>query len=442
MMKLEVTELGPNKRALKIEVPEEEVNRQFAQAYVDLNRQVRIPGFRPGKAPMALLEKRYAKAVEEDLVRKLIPDYYDKAVRQAGLVAVQVEVPPLERAKIKKNSPFSFTATIEVKPTIELRDYKAPNPISLKPDRRVVTDEQMTQALDALREQQAQLHGAPPGTPIEDGDYAVLDVEGFVGSDPLEGAKKEGYLHKVGSKTSVLGIEVDQALLGKKEGDRVEVPQPYPDTHPDAQLAGKTVVFRMTIKAVKQKQLPVLDDEFAKDCGAYASLDELKEKLRTEMEATLKREIDESYKDQILKRLAETHHFDLPDSLVERELTAAVRQHMESRMRQRGKIDQAEDLVKRQEEIKQLRDELLPDATRRVKIGLILEAIAEKEGIRVEEADVAVELERLAKRLKLTAEDIRRMVESAGQDMREELFGRILAEKSLDFVYRHAMIQG
>jgi len=198
----------------------------------------------------------------------------------------------------------------------------------------------------------------------------------------------------------------------------------------------------MTIKAVKQKQLPVLDDEFAKDCGAYASLDELKEKLRTEMEATLKREIDESYKDQILKRLAETHHFDLPDSLVERELTAAVRQHMESRMRQRGKIDQAEDLVKRQEEIKQLRDELLPDATRRVKIGLILEAIAEKEGIRVEEADVAAELERLAKRLKLTAEDIRRMVESAGQDMREELFGRILAEKSLDFVYRHAMIQG
>jgi trigger factor len=111
-------------------------------------------------------------------------------------------------------------------------------------------------------------------------------------------------------------------------------------------------------------------------------------------------------------------------------------------MRQRGKIDQAEDLVKRQEEIKQLREELLPDATRRVKLGLILEAIAEKEGIRVEEADVAAELERLAKRLKLTAEDIRRMVESAGQDMREELFGRILAEKSLDFVYRHAMIQG
>jgi trigger factor len=441
-MKLEVTELGPNKRALKIEVPEDEVNRQFTQAYVELNRQVRIPGFRPGKAPLSLLEKRYAKVVEEDLIRKLIPDYYDKAVRQAGFVAVQVEVPPLERAKIKKNAPFSFTATVEIKPSIELRDYKAPNPISLKPDKRVVTDEQVAQALDVLREQHAQLQAAPPGTALGEGDYAVLDVEGFVDSAPLEGAKKEGHLHKVGSKTPVLGIEVDEALLGKKEGESVEVPQPYPDTHPDPQLAGKTVVFRMAIKAVKQKKLAALDDEFAKDCGPYSSLEELKTKLRSEMEATLKRDIEESYKDQILKRLVETHHFDLPDTLVERELTAAIRQHMESRMRQRGKIDQAEDLVKQQEEIKKLREELFPESTRRVKLGLILEAIAEKEGIKVEEADVAAELERLAKRLKLTAEDIRRMVESAGQDMREELFGRILAEKSLDFVYRHAMIQG
>ena len=441
-MKLEVTELGPNKRALKIEVPEDEVNRQFAQAYVDLNRQVRIPGFRPGKAPLALLEKRYAKVVEEDLIRKLIPDYYDKAVRQAGFVAVQVEVPPLERAKIKKNAPFSFTATVEIKPPIELRDYKAPNPISLKPDKRVVTDKQVMEALDRLREQHAQLDAAPSGAVIGEGDYAVLDVEGFVDTAPVEGAKKEGHLHKVGSKLPVLGIDVDEALLGKREGDSVEIPQPYPDTHPDPQLAGKTVVFRILIKAVKRKKLAALDDEFAKDCGPYSSLEELKAKLRGEMEATLKRDIDESYKDQILKRLVETHHFDLPESLVERELAAAIRQRMESRMRQRGKIDQAEDLVKQQQEIKQLREELLPDATRRVKVGLILEAIAEKEGIRVEEADVAAELERLAKRLKLTAEDIRRMVESAGQDMREELFGRILAEKSLDFVYRHAMIQG
>lgn len=441
-MKLEVTELGPNKRALKIEVPEDEVNRQFAQAYVELNRQVRIPGFRPGKAPLGLLEQRYAKAVEEDLIRKMIPDYYDKAVRQAGIVPVLVEVPPLERAKLKKNAPFSFTATVEIKPTIELRDYKAPNPISLKPDKREVTDDQITQALEVLREQQAQLDAAPSGAAIVEGDFAVLDVQGFIDQTPVVGATKDGHLHKVGSKTPVLGIEVDQALIGKKAGETVDLSQPYASTHPDPQLAGKTVMFRITIKAVKRKKLAPLDDEFAKDCGSYASLEELKGKLRGEMEATLKKSVEQSYKDQILKRLAETHHFELPESLVERELNATIRQHMETQLKQKGKINQSEDLAKQQEEVRRLREELLPDVTRRVKIGLILEAIAEKEGIRVEEADVAAELERLAQRLKISADDIRRMVESSGQDMRDELFGRILAEKSLDYVYRQAMIQG
>ncbi|HET8580817.1 MAG TPA: trigger factor family protein, partial [Nitrospiraceae bacterium] len=176
-MKLEVTELGPIKRALKIEVPQEEVNRRFEQAYAELNRQVQIPGFRPGKAPLALLEKRYAKAVEEDVVRRLVPDYYDRAIRQTGIVPVLVEVPPLERAKIKRNAAFSFIATVEIKPKIELRDYRPPNPISLKPDKRTVTNEQIDQAVEALREQQAQLHPVPPGTALAAGDYASLDVE-------------------------------------------------------------------------------------------------------------------------------------------------------------------------------------------------------------------------------------------------------------------------
>ena len=133
-MKLEVTELGPMKRSLKIEVPADEVNLRFVRAYSELNKQVHIPGFRAGKAPLQLLEKRYAKTVEEDVIRALVPDYYDRAIRQSGIVPVLVEIPPLERVKVKKDAPFTFTATVEIKPTIELRDYKAPNPISLKQD--------------------------------------------------------------------------------------------------------------------------------------------------------------------------------------------------------------------------------------------------------------------------------------------------------------------
>ena len=224
-MNMEVTELGPMKRALKIEVPAADVTQQFSRAYVELNRQVQIPGFRPGKAPLAILEKRYAKAVEEDVIRKLVPDFYDRAIKQAGINPVVVEIPPLDRVKIKKDAPFTFTATVEIKPKIELRDYKAPNPISLPADKRTVTEEQVDRAIEVLREQQARLEAAPAGSALAEGDYAIVDLEGFLEGVPLEGAKKEGHLHRVGSKATVLGIEIDAHLIGRREGDVVDISQ-------------------------------------------------------------------------------------------------------------------------------------------------------------------------------------------------------------------------
>ena len=435
-MKMEVTELGPMKRALKIEVPADEVAQRLARAYVELNRQVNIPGFRPGKAPLALLEKRYAKTVEEDVIRSLVPDFYDKAVRQAGIVPFLVEIPPLDRAKIKKDESFTFTATVEIKPNIELRDYKAPSPISLKPDKRTVTDEQLDRGLEVLREQQARLEAAPAGHTIADGDYIVLDVQGTLDGTPLEGTKKEGQLHKVGSHASVLGLEIDSHVGGKKEGDVLEVSQPYPASHPDPRVAGKTVVFTLTIKSVKEKKLPALDDEFAKDCGPYNSLQEIKDKLRDGMEQALKREIEDTYKDTIIKRLVETHHFDLPDTLVERELEAIIRQHVQQQRKGGAQeLPGTEDLTP-------LRQEHRNEAARRVKLGLVLEAIAEKEGLTVTQDDFNAEIMRLASEFKMPAADLVKMIKAGGQESLDELRTRTLADKALDFVYRNAVIQG
>lgn len=440
-MRMEVTELGPMKRALKIEVPVEEVQQRFVRAYTELNKQVRIPGFRPGKAPVQLLEKRYAKAVEEDVIRSLVPDYYDKAIRQAGIVPVVVEIPPLERVKISRDAAFSFTATVEIKPTIQLRDYKAPNPISLKPDTRTVTDEQVDKALEVFRERMAQLHPAPAGSLLAEGDFALLDVEGRLDGQVLDGTTKEAQLHKLGSNVSILGVEVDRHILGKKEGDIVEVPQEYPSTHPDQRVAGKTVTFRFTIRGIKQKQLPALDDEFAKDCGPYASLEELKNHLRGEMERALKKDIDDSYKDTILKRLSEMHHFDLPETLVERELTAMIRQTLQSR--QRKAVDTGEPAAaSRTEEIAKLKNEHRAEAERRVKMGLILEAIADKEGLTVTNEELNAEIVRLASEVKLSVDEVTRMIQAGGQESLEDLRSRVLADKTLDFVYRHSVIQG
>ena len=434
-MKMEVTELGPMKRALKIEVPADEVTQRLARAYVDLNRQVNIPGFRPGKAPVALLEKRYAKTVEEDVLRTLVPDFYDKAVRQAGIIPVHVEIPPLDRAKIKKDEPFTFTATVEIRPNIELRDYKAPNPISLKPDKRTVTDDQLDRGLEVLREQHARLEAAPDGHAVVDGDYLVLDVQGTLDGALLEGTKKEGQLHKVGSHASVLGLEIDPHVGGKKEGDVLEVPQPYPASHPDPRVAGKTVVFTLTVKSVKEKKLPALDDEFAKDCGPFNSLQEIKDKLREGMERALKREIEDTYKDTIIKRLVETHHFDLPETLVERELEAIIRQHMQQQKGSGQESTGPEDLT-------QLRQEHRNEAARRVKLGLVLETIAEKEGLTVTQDDLNAEIVRLASDLKMPAADLVKMIKAGGQESIDELRHRTLADKALDFVYRNSVIQG
>lgn len=436
-MKMEVTELGPMKRALKIEVPADEVTQRITRAYGELNRQVNIPGFRPGKVPLALLEKRYAKAVEEDVIRTIVPDFYDKAVREAGIVPVHVEIPPLDRVKIKKNEPFTFTATVEIKPKIELRDYKAPSPISLKPDKRTVTDEQLDRGLEVLREQHARLEAVPPTHVIVDGDYIVLDVEGALDGAPLDGTKKEGQLHKVGSHATVLGLEIDTHVVGKKEGDTLQISQPYPPSHPDPRVAGKTVVFTLTIKSVKEKKLPALDDEFAKDCGPYNSLQEIKDKLRAGMEQALKREIEDSYKDTIVKRLLDTHHFDLPETMVERELEAIVRQHLQQHQRKGGaqKSPGAE-------ELNRLRQEHRDEAARRVKVSLVLEAIAEKEGLTVTQEDFNAEIVRLASELKIPTAELVKMIKAGGQESTDDLRTRILVDKALDFVYRNSVIQG
>ncbi len=441
-MKLEVTELGPVKRALKIEVPEDAVNQEFDRVYTNLKQQVRVPGFRPGKAPVAMLEKRYAKAVEQDVIQRLVPVYYQKAIQEAGVTPVLVEISPMERMKVHRNTSLTFTATVEIKPPIGLRDYRPPNPIALKPDSRTVADQDVDKALDRFREQQARLDAAPSGTLLAEGLYAVVTIEGTVEGEPVEGSKKEGHLHKVGSQEPVLGLTIDDVLVGKQEGDRAELQQEYAATHPDTRLAGKVVTFHLSILGVKQKILPPLDDEFAKDCGEYENLDALKDMIRSELESVLKRDIENGYKDQIMERLLEMHHFDLPETLVEREIRTLVRQRVMEEQRKKGGTFSMDDQVQMEEQAKRIQQEVAPGAQKRVKLALVLEAIADKEGISVSEQEIDEEFTKLAKGLQVPLDDIRKMVESGGEGSLQEFEDRIRSEKALQLVYQFAVIQG
>ena len=427
-MKLEVTELGPVKRAVRIEVPAEDVAKRFRDVYADLRSQVHIPGFRPGKAPLALLEKRYAKAVEDDVVRSLVPEYYQKAMQQAGFTPVAVDLPPIERIKIKDGAPLVFTTTVEIKPVFELREYKG---ITLKQDKRAITEEELDKAMQVLRQQHAQIEVVKEDRGVVEGDYVQVRIEQVEGPNQPAGFKPESHLFRVGDKTQVYGLTLDEAVLGRKKGEAIQAGQ-----------EGIGTAWGM-VQTIKQKVLPELDDEFAKDLGDYKSLAELREKVRTQLEQSLKRDIEETYKDQIMKRLVELHHFDIPESLVQRELDAMVQSERTRRRRIRHLMSHGEAGHQEEEtlDVRKFREESLPTAQQRVKLGLVLETIAQKEGLAVTEADLEYECHQMARALQVDVAEVVKMLQAGGADAVEDLKSRILVEKALQFAYEKAIIQ-
>jgi len=432
-MKLEVTELGPVQRAVKIEVPAEDVTKRFEVAYADLNRRVHIPGFRPGKAPHGLLEQRYAKAIEEDVLRQLLPDYYRRAMKETGFDPVTVDIPPLERIKIKKGTPLVFTATVEIKPIFELREYKG---LTLKQDKRAIDNDELAKAMQVLRQQHAQLEVVKEERGIAEGDYVQARIEAFEGAVPSEVIKPENQLLRIGDKAPIAGLVLDDALLGKTKGQVVEVKQPD-----GGGTAEKTITLRATVQELKAKVLPELDDEFAKDLGDYKTLGELQDKVKTQLEQGLQRDIEEKYKDEIMKRLVDLHHhFELPESLVQRELDAMIQNaHQRRRMTWAEAHGDPERMPP--EEVRKLREEFLPTAKERVRLGLVLEAIAQKEAIAVAETDIEQECRLMARAMKVEPAEIKKLLLSGGQDAVEDLRSRILADKALQFVYQKAIIQ-
>jgi trigger factor len=426
-MKLDVTELGPVKRAVRIEVSAEDVSKRFQDVYAELRNQVHIPGFRAGKAPQALLEKRYAKTVEDDVVRQLIPEYYSKAMKETGFKPVAVDLPPLERIKIKNGTPLVFTTTVEIKPVFELREYKGS---TLKQDKREITEEELDKAMQVLRHQHAQIETVPEDREIAAEDIVQVAIERVEGANAPGGFKPETHLIRVGDKTPIYGAVLDDAILGKKKGAAFEA-------------GGPALAVRGTVQALKHKVLPDLDDEFAKDLGEYKTLAELRDKVKTQLERSLKQDIEETYKDLLMKRLVEIHHFDVPESLVQRELDAMAHaeQSRQQRLRQLASHGGGGGEPPPSFDARKFREESLPTAQQRVKLGLVLETIAEKEGIAVAEADMIEECRQMARAMQVDIAQVVKMLKSNGEDAIEDLRARILAEKALQFVYEKAIIQ-
>lgn len=425
-MKIAIETLSPVKRALSIEIEPAVVGQEFADAYSELGRRVKVPGFRPGKVPLPVLEKRFEREVTDDVVKRLVPRYYEQAIKDSGLVPVQL--PTIEELSISRDAPLSFRAVVEVRPSVALQPYKG---IPLTRRRVQVTDADLAEALESVRLRQAELVSYDAEHAIADGDFAVIDFEGVSDGQPVAGAGASGYLVHVGAQSVM--PEIEAALIGKRSGDRVEAEVTFPAEYQNARVAGRRVLFRISIGDVKQRVLPALDDELAKDLG-LASIGELRERIRTELEARRRAEHRAEERSAVLKQLSDRHQVDLPPSLVQREaelLRDRVERHLGGAVQGQGAPGADAEAFTR---------EVVGAAEERVKGDLLLEAIAEREGLSVGTDEIEREVQRIAAQTRSDVREVRRLLAGESGEF-VGLTATIRREKTLDWLIDHAEIR-
>lgn len=420
-----VEELSPVKKKFRIEIPKEAIEKETTDAYLRLNRKVKIPGFRPGHVPRYVLERQYSRTIEAEVIDKLIPDYYLKSVREAGITPV--ESPAIDgNIVLKKDSPLIFEATVEVKPSIDVKGYEG---VEIKRLSYDVSEAEVEGALKSFQESHARLEPYDESRIIENGDFCLISFEGFIGDKPIEGGKVEDYLLEIGSKTLVPGFE--EQLIGTKKESKMDIKVTFPEDHRVRDMAGKEVLFKVDIREIKRKILPDLDEEFAKDLGQN-SMSDLHAKIREEIGNDKKRKAENNQKEEIIKKLIETHPFDVPSSMVERESRIMLNRRKRQMLQGGGSLDGFDEDGQRVE--------LMPVATERVRAGLILEAIGRKEDISVSDDELNRKIEDIASGLRESPEDIKRLYISKDGSL-EGLRSEIFVEKTLDCLFSKAVLR-
>ncbi|MFQ5580338.1 MAG: trigger factor [Nitrospiria bacterium] len=411
-MKVEVEEITSVKKALKIEIPQKVVSSEFAQAYSKLKQTVKIPGFRPGKVPLAIVEKKFGTAVEEDVVRKLVPEYFRKAITELELDPASY--PSFDKIEAKKNAPLHFTATIEVRPVVTLSDYKG---LVLPRKKIKVTDEDVEKTLEKIREDQGHQEACPDDHAIVSKDYVTIDFEGSVDGKPMARGSAQDYILHVGSNTFL--PEFEDSLLSKKKGDHFEAAVPFPEDYQEKEIAGKTVSFKIDVKEIKRKILPEVDDDLAKDVG-LPSLDTLREKIH---QSLLDQQTSQQEHDQnrvLIKKLVELHPIEVPPSMVEREIQNSLESLQKSGPQG---VDTSA-----------FHKEYEPIARERIQGQFILNAIAEKEKIPVTEQEIDDEIKSMAAASRVSPEKAREMITQQDGTL-SGLKARIRQDKALKQVY-------
>jgi trigger factor len=405
--------LEGNQGVLTVEVEAEKVNEGLDAAFKKVVKKVTIPGFRKGKVPRSIFEKRFGvEALYQDALDIILPEAYAKAVEETGIEPV--DRPEIDIEQLEKGKSLIFTAKVTVKPEVKLGEYKN---LEVEKLDTTVTDEDVENELKRLQERHAELVVKEEGT-VENGDTVVIDFEGFVDGEPFEGGKAENYSLEIGSGTFIPGFE--EQLIGMEAGAEKEIEVTFPEEYHAENLAGKPATFKVKVHEIKMKKLPELDDEFAKDVDdEVETLEQLKAKTREKLEESKKREADEKLREDLINKAVENTEIDVPEVMIENETDRMLRE-FEQRLQMQGMNLDLYYQFSGQDEAA-LREQMKEDAEKRVRTSLTLEAIAKAENIKVTDEEANEELEKMAELYNTPVENIKKMLGNNLDGVKEDL---------------------
>lgn len=426
-MSFQVEKLEKNMVKLTIESTIEEFEAAIDKAYQKNKGKMNVQGFRKGKAPRAIIEKMYGVGVfYEDAANSIIPDAYEKAAKESDLDIVSQ--PQIDVVQIEKGKPFIFTAEVAVKPEVTLGQYKG---IEVEKTEIEVTEEEIIAEIDKVREQNARIINVTD-RPAKDGDQTVIDFEGFVDGVAFEGGKGEDYPLTLGSHSFIDNFE--EQLVGKNIGEELEVNVTFPENYQAKELASKPAMFKVTIKEIKEKELPELDDEFAKDVSEFESLDEYKADIKASITDKKQKEAQTAKEDKVVDKIIENATMEIPDAMIDTQVRQMADEFTQRLQSQGLSVEQYFQFTGL--DPKKFIESLKPQAIKRIESRLVLEEIVKAENIVASDEDFEKEIEEMAAMYKM---EVAKLKELLGEKEKEQIMLDMGVQKAVDFVVETAI---
>ncbi|MBY9079420.1 trigger factor [Paenibacillus sp. HN-1] len=426
-MKATWEKIEKNLGVLDVEVDADRVAKALDKAFNKVVKQANVPGFRKGKVPRPIFESRFGvESLYQDAIDILLPEAYGEAVEQTDIFPV--DRPEVDIEQFAKGQSFKFKAKVTVKPEVTLGQYKG---VEVPVQKAEVTDEELGAELTRLQERHAELVVVEEETAVN-GDIAVIDFEGFVDGEAFEGGKAERHSLELGSNSFIPGFE--EQVVGMATGDFKDIEVAFPETYHAENLAGKPAVFKVKLHEIKRKQLPELDDEFAKDVSEFETLAEYKEDLKKQLESRKAEELKGVKENAVVEAAAANAEVEIPQAMIDSEVQNMVRD-FDMRLRQQGmNMDMFLSFSGQTQD--DLREQMKSDAEKRVLNNLVLEVIAKNENIEVSDEEFEAELEKMAESYRRSAEEIRSILASNGSldSLKEE----IMLRKTIDFLVENS----